>query len=209
MIRILIADDHSMVRRGLKETLQEEFHDVCFHEAGNWTELFREVKANNYNIIVSDLSMPGGNGLEMLKQLKQNFPKLPVLILSMLPEDQYALRVLKAGGSGYLTKESAPEELINAVRKILNGRRYVSAAVTDMLVESLEENSSKKLHETLSDREFDVLKLIASGKTVSEIADMLSLSITTISTFRARILSKMNLKNNAGIALYAIENKLV
>ncbi len=209
MINILIADDHSMVRRGLKETLLEEFSTIHFGEANNGDELLREAKGGSWNIIISDLSMPGGNGLELIKQLKQEIPKTPVLVLSMLPEDQYAIRVLRAGASGYLTKESAPEELINAVRRILEGRRYISPAVTEMLVENLEENNTRHLHDSLSNREFDVLKLIATGKTVSEIADHLSLSITTISTFRARILAKMNLKNNSEITLYAIENKLI
>jgi len=153
--------------------------------------------------------MPGRNGLETLKQLKTEFPKLPVLILSMHPEDQYAIRVLKAGASGYLTKESASEELVNAVHKILEGRRYISPGVAEKLAENLENDPSKELYETLSDREFDVLKQIASGKTVSEIAELLALSLTTVSTYRARILYKTGMKTNAELTRYAIENKLV
>lgn len=208
MIRILIADDHSIVRRGLKEILLEEFPDAAVTGVSDGNELLREARAAEWNIVISDLSMPGRNGLETLKQLKEEFPKLPVLILSMHPEDQYAIRALRAGASGYLTKESASDELVNAVRKILSGKRYITDDVAEKMAENLE-HSTRQLHEILSDREFDVLKMIASGKTVSEIADGLSLSVTTVSTYRARILFKTKMKSNAELTHYAIENKLV
>jgi two-component system invasion response regulator UvrY len=209
MIRILIADDHSIVRRGLKQILLEEFPDAFICEVNNGNELMHEARSQEWNIIISDLSMPGRNGLETLKQLKVEFPKLPVLILSMHPEDQYAIRSLKAGAAGYLTKDSASDELVNAIRKILDGRRYITASIAEKLAENLEVDSGKELYENLSDREFDVLKLIASGKTISEIALELSLSTTTVSTYRARILVKMSLRTNAELTYYAIENKLV
>ena len=153
--------------------------------------------------------MPGRNGMEAPKQLKEEFPKLPILILSMHPEDQYALRVIKAGASGYLTKDSDPDEMVKAVTQILSGRKYITESLAERLAENLGIDAKGALHETLSDREFDVMKLIASGKTVSEIAELLSLSVTTISTYRARILEKMNMKTNAEITHYAIEGKLV
>jgi two-component system, NarL family, invasion response regulator UvrY len=209
MIRILIADDHSIVRRGLKDILLEEFPDAAIAAVSDGNELLREARTGEWNIIISDLSMPGRNGIETLKQLKEEFPKLPVLILSMHPEDQYALRALKAGAAGYLTKESASDELVIAVRKILAGKKYITADVAEKLAENLGHDSSKAPHEMLSDREFDVLKMIASGKTVSEIADMLSLSVTTVSTYRSRILFKTRMRTNAELTHYAIENKLV
>ena len=209
MIRILIADDHSIVRRGLKEILLEEFPDADISGVSNGSELLQEVRKSEWNIVISDLSMPGRNGLESLKDIKEHSPKLPVLILSMHPEELYAIRALRAGASGYLTKESASDELVNAVRKIIGGKRYITPAVAERLADTLDKESTRELHETLSDREFDVLKMIASGKTVSEIAEQLSLSVTTVSTYRARILMKTRLKNNAELTHYAIENKLV
>jgi len=209
MINILIADDHSIVRKGLKQILAEEFSDANIAEVGNGSELVRKAREKKWDIVISDLSMPGRSGLEALKQLKEEFAKLPVLILSMHPEDQYAIRVLKAGASGYLSKDSASEELVNAVRMILGGRKYISPTVAEKLAENLGQDSTKAIHETLSDREYEVLKLIAKGKTVSDISEILSLSLTTISTYRTRILTKMNLHNNAELTYYAIENKLV
>ncbi len=209
MINILIADDHSIVRKGLKMILQEEFPDAMISEVNDGTELMRMARTGQWSIIISDLSMPGVNGLEALKQLKIEFPKLPVLILSMHPEDQYAIRVLRAGASGYLTKESASDELVNAVRKILNGKKYISLHVAEKLADNLSPGSDRPLHENLSDREFDVLKLIASGKTVTEISEILMLSANTVSTYRTRILHKMAMRTNGEITFYAIENKLV
>jgi len=209
MVRILIADDHGIVRRGLKDILLDAFPDAIISEVTNGTELLSKARKESWNIIISDLSMPGRSGLESLKQLKAESSKIPVLILSMHPEDQYAIRVLKAGAAGYLTKESASDELVNAVRKILDGRRYITPSIAEKLAANLEQDVTGALHETLSDREFDVLKLIASGKTVSEIADIFSLSVNTISTYRARILEKMNMKTNAELTHYAIDKKLV
>jgi len=209
MIRILIADDHSIVRRGLKEILLEEFPDAHIVGVSDGVELLREARAGTWTIVISDLSMPGRSGLEVLKQLKEEFPRLPVLILSMHPENQYAIRVLRAGAVGYLTKESASDELVNAVKKIISGKKYITADVAEKLAEILESDSTLALHETLSDREFDVLKMIASGKTVSEIADTLSLSVTTVSTYRTRILFKTKMRTNAELTHYAIENRLV
>jgi len=164
---------------------------------------------DTWDVIITDLSMPGRSGLDALRQIRESFPKLPVLVLSMHPEDQYAIRVLNAGASGYINKDSAQEELIVAMNKVLNGKKYISSRVAEQMAEAIDDNSNKAPHETLSDREFDVLKMLASGKAVSEIADMLSLSSTTISTYRARILEKMKMKSNADITRYALENQLI
>ncbi|MBK5277555.1 MAG: response regulator transcription factor [Bacteroidia bacterium] len=209
MISILIADDHELIRRGLKSILLEEFPKAIVAEANNGLELIHKARNGNWDIFISDISMPDKSGLDTLKILKEEFPKIPVLILSMHPEDQYAIRVLRAGAAGYLTKETAPDELVIAVRKILAGKRYISAGVAEKLADNLDHDSNKALHETLSDREFSVLKFIASGKSVSEIANKLSLSVTTISTYRARILEKMGLHSNAELTEYAIRNRLV
>ncbi|CAD5277158.1 MULTISPECIES: response regulator transcription factor [unclassified Imperialibacter] len=209
MIRILIADDHSMIRRGLREILLDEFGDASITEASTGTELLKLAQSREWDILISDISMPGQNGLDILKQLKEQFPNKPILILSMHPEDQYAIRALRAGAAGYLTKESASNELVAAVRKVLAGKRYISATVAEKLAETLDKDAEKALHETLSDREFAVMKLLASGSSVSEVANTLSLSVTTISTFRARILKKMGLKSNADLTQYAIHNQLI
>ena len=208
-IRILIADDHSIVRRGLKDILLEEFPEAEITEVSDSFELIRQARKGPWDIVISDLSMPGKNGLDALKQLREEFPKLAVLILSMHPEDHYAIRVLKAGASGYLTKESASDQLVQAVRKILAGKRYISDRVAEKLATNLEQGHSGASHEILSDREFDVLKLIASGKTVSQIAEDLFLSVTTVSTYRARILYKMHLKTNAELTHYAVVNRII
>jgi len=209
MIRILIADDHSIVRKGLKQILIEEFPDARIEEVNDGIELLNKAREEAWDILISDITMPGRNGLEALKQLKVEYPNIPVLILSMHPEDQYAIRALRAGASGYLTKESASDELVIAVRKILAGKRYITPTLAEKLADSLDHNPDKQLHETLSDREFDVLKLIASGKTITEIADILFLSVTTVSTYRARILWKTQMKTNAELTRYAIQNSLV
>ncbi len=208
-IRILIADDHNIVRRGIREFLSEEFPDSFIREVDTGNKLLQAAREDNWNIIISDVSMPGRNGIESLKQIKEEYPKLPVLILSMHPEDQYAIRAMRAGAAGYLTKEAAPEELVTAVKTILGGKRFITATIADKLAEIIEGgNTHNQLHEKLSDREFDVLKLIASGKTISEIAKKLSVSVTTVSTYRSRILEKMKLRTNAELTHYAIENKL-
>jgi DNA-binding NarL/FixJ family response regulator len=208
-IRILIADDHPIVRAGFKQVLSETPDLVVADEAGNGQEVLEHLKKKKYDVVLLDISMPGKNGLEILKELKTDYPKLPVLILSIYPEEQYAIRALKAGAAGYLTKESAPHELISAIRKISAGGRYISASLAEKLATYLNVDMTKSPHETLSDREHQVMRLIASGKTVSEIAESLNLSVKTISTYRTHILEKMKMKNNAEITLYAVQNKLV
>lgn len=208
-IRILIADDHPIVRAGFKQVLSETPDMTVADEAGNGQEVLEFLKKKKYDVVLLDISMPGKNGLEILKDLKTDYPKLPVLILSIYPEEQYAIRALRAGASGYLTKASAPHELILAIRKISAGGRYISASLAEKLASYLDADMTKSAHETLSDREHQVMLLIASGKTVSEIAGRLNLSVKTISTYRSHILEKMKMKNNAEITLYAVQNKLV
>ena len=209
MIKILIADDHAIVRRGLKQILAETPDMMVLDEASNGHEVLTKVMKHDYSVILLDISMPGKSGLDVLKELKTERPKLPVLILSMYPEEQYAVRVLRAGAAGYLTKEGAPEELIYAIRKVVQGKKYVSASLAEKLVFDLDGDSQKPLHESLSDREFQVLCMIASGKTVSDISEELALSVKTISTYRTRLLEKMKMKNNAELTHYAVQNHLV
>ena len=209
MIRVLIADDHAIVRKGLKQLLLEEYPTAKIGEAGDAETLLSAIVQAEWDVVICDMNMPGRSGLDALNQIKQTNPKLPVLIISMYPEDQYALRVLKAGASGYLGKETVHEELIKAIKTVLQGRRYITATVAEKLAESFNTDTIKKPHELLSDREFDVFKLLASGKSVSEIAEQLSLSATTISTYRARVMEKMNIHSNAELARYAIENKII
>ena len=209
MLKILIADDHTVVRKGLKQILLEEFLSAEIDEAGDAEELLGKVMKKEWDIVISDISMPGRSGLEVLQQIKQHYPKLPVLILSIHPEDQYAVRVLKAGASGYLNKDSATDELVKAVRQVLLGKKYITTSIAERLASLLDQDPDKLPHEILSDREFEVLKLLAAGSPVSEIAEKLSLSVTTVSTYRARILTKMSLKSNADLTLYAIKNKLM
>ncbi len=209
MLRILIADDHTVVRKGLKQILLEEFPAARIEEVPDAEEMINKVMNDHWDIVVSDLSMPGRSGLDALQQIKNIRPELPVLILSIHPEEHYALRVLKAGASGYLSKGSASDELVKAVQTVLLGKKYISAAVAEKLASNISSNSQKQAHELLSDREFDVMKLLAAGKSVSDIADMLSLSVTTISTYRARIMAKMNLRTNSDLTKYAIESNLI
>jgi len=209
MLRILIADDHTIVRKGLKQILLEEFSNAVIDEVPDAEELIKKVMAQKWDVVVSDLSMPGRSGLDALQQIKLSYPDLPVLILSIHPEEQYALRALKSGAAGYLSKDTAPDELVKAVKKVLLGKKYISQAIAEKLADSFSSASTRQPHETLSDREFDVMKLLANGKSVSDIADMLSLSVTTVSTYRARVMTKMNLKSNSDLTKYAIENKLI
>jgi DNA-binding NarL/FixJ family response regulator len=209
MINILIADDHAIVRKGLKQILSEGISNVEFSESSNASETLSHVTSQKIDIVILDLSMPGRSGLDLLKDIRVQSPTLPILVLSMHPEDQYALRVIKAGAMGYMTKDSAPEELVNAVTKILKGGKYVSANLSEQLVSLLQEHQKSTGHENLSDREFQVLVLIASGKTVSEVADKLSLSVKTVSTYRTRILEKLHLSTNAELTRYAMQNKIV
>lgn len=209
MLRILIADDHIIVRRGLRQILLEGFPYAHIEEVPDAEEMIKKVISAEWDVIISDLSMPGRSGLDALQQIKQIAPKLPVLILSIHPEEQYALRVLKAGASGYLSKDLAPDELVNAVNRVLLGKKYITDTIAEKLASILDQDSQKHPHESLSDREFTVLKLLASGKSVSEIAESMFLSVTTVSTYRARIMVKMSMKSNADLTLYAIENKLL
>jgi two-component system, NarL family, invasion response regulator UvrY len=209
MLRILIADDHAIIRRGLKQILLEEYPSAVIEEANDAEGVIKKTASDEWDIIISDLSMPGRSGLDVVQHVKQNFPKLPVLILSIHPEEQYAIRVLKAGAAGYLSKDTATEELVKAVQRVLQGRKYISSAIAEKMADGLDLDVIKPPHEVLSDREFDVFKMIAAGKTVSEIAEQLSLSITTVSTYRARIMVKMDMKTNAELTRYGLENKLI
>ncbi len=209
MIRVLIADDHAVVRQGLKQIFGDTPEIVVAGEATNGQEVLDKVRAETWDVVVLDVSMPDRSGLDILKQLRSERPKLPVLVLSMYSEDQYAMRVLKAGASGYLTKDSAADELVKAIRKVVSGGRYVSPLLAEKLAFEIGADSGKLPHETLSDREFQVLRMIATGKAVKEIASELSLSVKTISTYRARLLQKMNLTTNAELIHYAIQNRLI
>ncbi|HLF47368.1 MAG TPA: response regulator transcription factor [Chitinophagaceae bacterium] len=209
MIRILIADDHAIVRKGLKQIIIDEFPSALVEEVGDVESLIAFVIKENWDVIISDISMPGRSGIEALHQVKAINPKIPVLILSMHPEDQYALRVLKAGAAGYLNKDSVHEELIKAIYTVRIGRKFITPTIAEKLAGTLNTDQDKLPHELLSDREFDVFKMIAEGKTISEIATQFSLGATTVSTYRARILEKMHFKTNADLTRYALENKII
>jgi len=209
MIRVLIADDHAILRRGLKEILMRELAGAVCGEANDATETLARIQESGWDLVILDITMPGRSGLDVLRDLKAARPKLPVLVLSMHSEDQYAKRLLKAGAAGYMNKESAPEELIKAVRKVLTGGRYVSAALAEKLASDLSEDDGRPIHEVLSDREFEVLRMLAAGKTVSQIAEELHLGVTTVSTYRARILEKMNMTTTAELMHYALHNRLI
>lgn len=209
MTRILIADDHAILRKGLRRILTEMDKEYDIDEASNGYEVIEKIRERDYDLILLDISMPGLSGLDALKQIKAENPKLPVLILTMHPEEQYALRALKAGASGYLTKESVPDELMSAIRKILRGGKYISNSLAERLAFAIDEKTEKQPHELLSDREYQVFCLIASGKGLTEIAEEMSLSVKTVSTYRSRILEKMKMKSNAELIHYAIKNRLV
>lgn len=208
-MRILLTDDHAVVRQGLRRILADEFKSAVFAETSNAHEALARIWKEEWDVVILDISMPGRGGLEVLKEIKRHRPKLPVLVLSMHPEDQFAMRLLQAGAAGYMTKETAPEELVGAVKKVTQGGRYVSPALAEKMATYLALDVQKPPHERLSDREFQVLRSIASGRTVSEIAKELSLSVKTISTYRTRLLEKMGMKNNAEITHYSIQNHLV
>jgi two-component system, NarL family, invasion response regulator UvrY len=209
VIQILIVDDHAILRRGLKEILEREFRDVSIGGAGTAEQALTQLDSEKWDLVILDITMPGRSGVDVLRNLKALRPKLPVLVLSMHPEDQYGKRVLKAGASGYMNKESAPEELIKAVRKLLSGGRYVSPTLAETLAVDLGRDDGTPAHERLSDREFEVLRKMASGKTVGQIAQELHLSVPTVSTYRARILEKMGMSNTAELIRYALSHHLV
>lgn len=208
MLRILIADDHEIVRHGLKQMLLDEFAFLTVTEAGDAIELINKCLGGEWDIVISDLSMPGGGGFAALKAIKENKPHLPVLILSIYPEDQYALRVLRAGASGYLNKDAAGEELVKAINHILSGKKYMSGKIAE-LYNSSSLTTDQLLHEILSEREMEVFILLASGLSITDIAQSLTVNTSTVSTYRGRILEKMNMKSNAEITKYAVELKLI
>jgi DNA-binding NarL/FixJ family response regulator len=209
MIRLVIADDHAIVRQGLKKILEDsrEIMIVSTHENG--ADALRWIRAHECDVLLLDISMPGMSGIDVLKQLHEEKPRLPILILSIYPEDQYAARLIKAGAAGYLTKESAPEIVVEAVRRAAAGKKYISPAVAEILANEFGAQEGKLPHETLSDREYQIFLMLASAKTVSEIASALSLSVKTVSTYRTRILEKMQLRNNAEMMRYAVEKHLM
>ncbi|MGD9033145.1 MAG: response regulator transcription factor [Desulfobacteraceae bacterium] len=209
MIRILVADDHAIVRQGLKQIVADTPDLVVTGEAERGREVLEKVSKDDYDVVLLDITMPDKTGLEVLEELKQIKPDLPVLILSMHPEDQYAIRAIRAGASGYVTKAGVPDELVTAIRKVSVGSKYISSSLAEKLAVYLEMGAEKPLHQVLSDREYRVMCLIASGKTVKEIAEELFLSVKTVSTYRSRVLQKMKMKNNAQLTHYCVQNQLV
>lgn len=208
MRRIIIADDHILIRTGLKLVLQQAFPSVYIEETDNAEDLLKKVLAEQWDLVITDIVMPGRSGLDILNEIRKYSPQLPVLVLSMFAEEQYAMRVLKAGASGYLNKMSAPEEIIKAISVVSHGKKYLTPLVAEQLANSLRHDKEKQLHEYFSAREFEIFNLLAAGKSVSAIALQVSLSPSTISTYRSRILEKLNLRSNADIIFYAISNKL-
>ena len=208
-MRILITEDHAVVREGLKLILADHFKKAVFGEARNATEALALVWKEKWDVVVLDITMPGRSGLEVLKEIKRSRPRLPVLVLSMHPEDQFAVRLLKAGAAGYLTKESAGQELVGAIKKVVGGGRYISPSLAERMASYLTIDVRKAPHERLSDREFLILRMFASGKQVSQVAKELTISVSTVSTYRTRILEKMDMKNNAELTHYALQKELV
>ena len=208
-MHILIADDHAVVRRGLREILADALPGADFSEAGNGDEVLSQLGKSQAAMLVMDISKPGRSGMDVLRDVKHAYPRLPVIILSCQPEDQYAVRCLRAGAAAYINKESAPEELAEATKKILSGGRYVSASVAETLLTNLDDSVDKPLHELLSDREYEVMRLIAAGVALTEIGDRLHVSVKTISSYRARIMEKMQMKSNAELTRYAMTHSLI
>ena len=209
-MKILIVDDHAIVRRGLQQIVLDEYEDIVFGEATNGQEALDALSEQDWDVIVLDISMPGRSGLDVLKEIRKQRPSVPVLVLSVHPEDQFAVRVLRAGASGYMTKETAPEELVNAINRIVQGGRYVSSTLAEILARDLSRDLRGGVpHQQLSDREFQVLRMMAGGKTITEVARELSLSVKTVSTYRARVLEKLKLKNSAEAIRYAVDHQLV
>ncbi len=208
-IRVLIADDHAIVRQGLRQILSDTEDMVVAGEASNGVEVVQMVRTGQFDLVLMDVSMPDRNGIDALKLIRKELPKLPILVLSMHPEEHYAIRALKAGAAGYLTKQSAPDLLVHAIRQVANGKKYVSAAVAEQLANAIDEDLDKLPHEKLSDREYQTLVMISSGKTLTEISEELNLSVKTVSVYRARLLEKMRMKNNAELTHYGLKHGLV
>lgn len=209
MKRFLIADDHAIIRYAIKNILQEAFLDVHIEEVTDGEDLLQKVLTEKWDVVITDISMPGKSGLEIMQLIKQSQPKLPVLVLSIHREEIYAVRVMKAGGAGYIRKDTAMQELVKAVKDVLQGKKYIPPSIAEQLVFSIEQDAGENPHEKLSDREFEIMKLLASGISLTDISNKLSLGITTISTYRSRILAKLHLKNNADLMHYAIAHKLL
>jgi DNA-binding NarL/FixJ family response regulator len=209
IIRVIIVDDHAVVRKGLSQILEETEDILVTDEASSGAELIAKLQSYKYDVVLLDISMPGKDGLMTLKEIKQVNPDLPVIIFTVFPEEQYAIRVLKAGAAGYINKQSEPEEIITAIRRVSEGKRYISPTLADLLATSVSQENKAPLHDILSDREFQVMCFIAAGKTISDIARELNLSVNTVSTYRIRILEKMKMKSNAEITHYAVKNSLV
>jgi two-component system invasion response regulator UvrY len=209
MIKVLVADDHAVVRRGLRQILAETSDIMIGGEAATTAEALRLLRSERWDVVVLDINLPCGNGLELLAEIHRDFPSLPVLILTVYSEEQYAVRAIKAGAAGFLTKESAPDKLIEAVRKVASGGRYVSAELAETLASLFAGENKGAPHERLSNREFEILKMLASGKTVSQVAQELALSVKTVSTHRTRLLRKMEMKTNAELTHYAVRSGLV
>jgi two-component system invasion response regulator UvrY len=208
-MRVIIADDHVMVRRGIRLILSEAYPDMHIDEAGDGNELLAKVRKGEWDIIISDISMPGRSGIEVIKELKQLAPQTPILILSTHPAEQYAVRVIKSGASCYLTKETAPEELIKAIEALREGKRYFSEEVIEIMTESIDNNYLDKPHNNLTDKEFEIMKQLATGKTVAEISAFFSVSRNTISLYKTRVFEKLQVTNKADLVRYSIENQLV
>lgn len=208
-IRILIADDHAIVRRGIIQILLETYPFSIMGEVADAEELLQKVVTEKWDVVICDINMPGRSGLEALEQIKQAVPGLPVIIMSMYPEDQYALRAFRAGASGYLGKETIHVNLVKAIERVLNGKKFITPSVAEILANSINGNDEKLVHTNLSNREFEIFILLATGKTTSAIAEKLSINVTTVSTYRSRIMGKMNMRSNSELTRYALESKLI
>lgn len=209
MIKILLADDHPIIIKGLKQIIEEEDDMKVTGEARNGNEALDLMRKNDYDIAILDITMPKKTGVEVIEEMKYLKKKIPVLVLSVHPEDQFAMRVLKTGAKGYMTKESAPENIVDAIKKIINGGKYISPTLAEKILSDINSDRDEAPHETLSNREFQIIVMIASGKTLKEIAEELNLNIKTISTYRQRILEKMNMTSNAELTRYVLDNKLM
>jgi DNA-binding NarL/FixJ family response regulator len=208
-MRILITDDHALIRMGLKQLLQAGIGRAVIGEASNASEALQQISDKEWDIVILDITMPGRSGVDILRDIKMLRPKLPVLVLTACSEDQFAMRVLKVGAAGFVRKEMAPTELITAIKKVMSGGKYISQSLAEKLATHLQEDTEIPVHETLSDREYEVMRLLAKGNTPTEVAKMLSLSVKTVSTYRTRILEKLHLRTNAELTYYAIKNGLV